>query len=117
MLAIICSQLIILAAIIVVGLNASNPELCSGGCVVCNYPARLCLACGSNYELTIYGKCLQVSGGENCRLFGVSVTDCRQCRPTFKLASGICVKDYSGCLNYSKNTCLTCAYGKTLIEN
>ena len=62
-------------------------------------------------------QCLKVRGDENCQLFGFSINDCKICKPTYKALNGKCLKYFTGCMEYSNNKCLSCEYGKRLINN
>lgn len=50
---------------------------------------------------------------DKCSLYGPT-GQCFVCQPTYTLANGKCVKDFSGCLNFGDNSCKECGFGTVL---
>ena len=88
---------------------------CTNNCLLCLTPPA-CSLCQNNYALTIYGNCT-AHLLPNCRVYASPSTP-QLCQSTFQSVSGVCVKDYSGCVSRTyQGTCNFCSFGTTLSGN
>jgi hypothetical protein len=94
-------------------INTQN--VCTAGCLACTKLQRICTACDKGYELTSTGKCIKIMVNQNCSIFNNN-NICIKCKPNYRLLNSSCVKDYSGCLQYEGNKCMSCGYGTILAD-
>ena len=67
-------------------------------CLIHYHDENICLCCEPGFMITDAGNCA-IHSIENCAIYDSFLT-CVSCTPTFKLSDGICVKDFSGCIEY-----------------
>lgn len=86
-------------------------EGCLPNCALCNPDNTACFACGEGYETDVFGNCYE-NVIKDCVIY-TPLGQCLGCRPTFKLKSNKCSKDYTGCILFDNfgEKCFECGLG------